>query len=129
MGYRVLVVDRDAEMCGSVELMLAVLGHQCFCTDDYKATAKMLKRHEPQIVFYEVPVDKPKVMQHLVDLRRRFSERNWLSFLLLNRPHPVAEVRQWMELSVSDGVLMKPFRVSTVVRLVEERIDRMKIVL
>lgn len=42
--------------------------------------------------------------------------------------YPVPVVREWLEATCSDGVVMKPFRVTTVLRLVEERIQRMKIV-
>lgn len=129
MGYRFLVIDRDVEMAGSVEMMLSVLGHECRSSADFKDLGRELKKFEPQIVFYEVQEDRPRVIEHLVDLRVKYAEQSWLTFLLLNEPQPVPVVREWLEATCSDGVVMKPFRVTTVLRLVEERIQRMKIVL
>jgi DNA-binding NtrC family response regulator len=129
MPYRFLVVDSDADMAGSVEMMLSVLGHECRSISDYRDLGRELKRFQPQIVFYEVQEERPRVVEHLSRLRLKHAEQSWMSFLLLNTPHPVPEVREWLEETCSDGVVMKPFRVTTVLRLVEERIQRMKIVL
>jgi DNA-binding response OmpR family regulator len=129
MPYRFLVVDSDVEMAGSVEMMLSVLGHECRCIADFKDLGRELRRFRPQIVFYEIQEERPRMVEHLAGLRLKHAEQNWLSFLLLNLPHSVPEVRDWLEETCSDGVVMKPFRVTTVLRLVEERIERMKIVL
>jgi PleD family two-component response regulator len=127
MAYRFLVVDQDADMAGSIEMMLSVLGHECHAVTDYKSLGRELRRFEPQIVFYEVQDERPRALEHLVDLRIKYADKSWLSFLLLNLPYPVPVVREWLEATCSDGVVMKPFRVTTVLRLVEERIQRMKI--
>jgi DNA-binding NtrC family response regulator len=129
MGYRFLVVDRDSELTGSVEMMFALLGHECRSIGNPKKIAKQFKQFKPNIVFVEVRDDSMQTLELLTKLRAKYSDQNWLSFLVLSHAYPMDQVKQWLADTFSDGVVMKPYRVTTLLRLVERRVRKMQIVL
>lgn len=129
MGYRFLVVDRDTELTGSVEMMFSLLGHECRGIDNLKGIPKQFARFRPDIVFVEIRDDNMQVLQLLAKMRKKYSDRSWLSFLVLSHAYPMEDVKEWLHSTFSDGVVMKPYRVTTLLRLVERRIRKMQIVL
>ncbi len=128
MGYRFLVVDRDSELTGSVEMMFSLLGHECRSIENPKKIAKQFSKYRPNVIFLEVRDDNLDVLHLLAKLRKKYSDQNWLSFLVLSHAYPMEQVKDWLTYTFSDGVVMKPYRVTTLVRLVERRVRKMQIV-
>ena len=129
MGFRFLVVDRDTELTGSVEMMFALLGHECQSIDNPKGLRKQFAKYRPNIVFLEIRDDNMRALDLLIKMRKKYSDRNWISFLVLSHAYPMDQVKEWLHATFSDGVVMKPYRVTTLLRLVERRIRKMQIVL